>query len=72
MIESGGFLARLLGPLQRTGLSLMKSTFQPLAKSVFIPLGLKAAVSAVDAGIHKKISGSGHNTTLVISNDERF
>ena len=26
----------------------------PLAKSVLIPLGLTAAVSAVDAGIHKK------------------
>ena len=37
-----------------------------LAKSVLIPLGLTAAA---DAGIHKKILGSG-NTTLIISNDE--
>ena len=47
----------------------MKSVIQPLAKSVLIPLGL-AAASAADAGIHKKILGSGHNTTLIISNDE--
>ena len=44
---------------------------KPLAKSVLIPLGLTAAASAADAGIHKKILGSGHNnTTLIISNDE--
>ena len=36
---------------------------------VLIPLGLTAAASAADAGIHKKILGSG-NTTLIISNDE--
>ena len=29
-----------------------------------------AAASAADAGIHKKILGSGYNTTLIISNDE--
>ena len=43
---------------------------KPLAKRVLIPLGLTAATSAADAGIHKKILGSGHNTTLIISNDE--
>ena len=44
---------------------------KPLAKSVLISLGLTAAASAADAGIHKKILGSGHNnTTLIISNDE--
>ena len=44
---------------------------KPLPKSVLIPLGLTAAASAADAGIHKKILGSGHNnTTLIISNDE--
>ena len=32
----------------------MKSVIQPLAKSVLIPLGLTAAASAADAGIHKK------------------
>ena len=72
MIQSGGFLGRLLGPLLKTGLPLMKSVIKPLAKSVLIPLGLTAAASAADAGIHKKILGSGHsnNTTLIISNDE--
>ena len=48
-------------PLLKTRLSLMKSLIQPLAKFVLIPLGLTAA-AAVDAGIHKKILGSGHNT----------
>ena len=54
MIQSGGFLGRLLGPLLRTGLPLMESVIKPLAKSVLIPLGLTAAASAADAGIHKK------------------
>ena len=79
MIESGGFFGRLLGPLLKTGLPLIKNLIKPLAKSVLIPLGLTAAASAVDAGIHKKILGSGrrrssssalHNTTLIISNEE--
>ena len=72
MINSGGFLGKLLAPLLRPGLPLMKSIIKPLAKSVLIPLGLTAAASAADAGIHKKILGSGHNnnTTLIISNDE--
>ena len=55
MIQSGGFLGRLLGPLLKTGLPLMKSVIKPLAKNVLIPLGLTAAAaSAADAGIHKK------------------
>ena len=71
MIQSGGFLSRLLGPLLKTGLPLIKSVIKPLAKSVLIPLGLTATASAADAGIHKKILGSGDNsTTLIISNDE--
>ena len=70
MIQSGIFLGRLSGPLLKTGLPLMKSVIEPLAKSVLVPLGLTAAASAADAGIHKKILGSGHNnTTLIISND---
>ena len=54
MIQSGGFLGKLLGPLLKTGLPLMKSVIKPLAISVLIPLGLIAAASAADAGIHKK------------------
>ena len=54
MIQSGGFLGRLLGPLLKAGLPLIKNVIKPLAKSVLIPLGLTAAASAADAGIHKK------------------
>ena len=61
--------------MQSGGLPLMKNVIKPLAKSVLIPLGLTAAASAADAGIHKKILGLGNhpshnNTTLIISNDE--
>ena len=57
----------------------MKNVTKPLAKSVSIPLGLTAAVSEADAGIHKKILGSGrryssssasYNATLILSNAE--
>ena len=48
----------------------MKILIQPLAKRVLIPLGLTAAASAADAGTHRKVLGSGHNATLIISNDE--
>ena len=58
MIQSGGFLGRLLGPLLKTGLPLMKNVIKPLAKSVLIPLGSTAAGSAADAGIHKKNLGA--------------
>ena len=71
MIQSGRFLGRLLFPLLKTGLPLMKSVIKPLAKSALIPLGLTAATSEADAGIHKKVLGSGHNNTiLIISNNE--
>ena len=70
MIQSGGFLGRLLGPLLKTGLPLISNVIKPLAKSVLIPLGLTAAASAADAGKHKKILGSGNTTTLIISNNE--
>ena len=77
MIQSGGFLSRLLGLLLKTGISLIKDVIKPLAKSLLIPLGLTAAALAADAGIHKKILGSGtpssshnNNTVLIISNDE--
>ena len=41
----------------------------PLAKNVLAPLGISAAISAIDGSIKKKIFGSG-TTTLIISNDE--
>ena len=71
MIQSGGFLGRLIGPLLNTGLPLIKNVIKPLAKIVLVPLGLTVAASVADTVIHKKILGSGHNTRkLIISNDE--
>ena len=72
MIESGGFLGRLLGPLLKTGLPLIKNVIKTLAKSVLIPLGSTAAASVADARIHKKKLRSGHNNnmTLITANDE--
>ena len=64
VIQSVGFLARLLGSLLKTGLPLIKNIIKLLA------LGLTAAASAADAGIHKKVLGSGNMTTQIISNDE--
>ena len=68
MIQSGGFLGRLLGPLLKTGLPLMKNVIKPLAKSVLIPLGVTAAASTGDAGIHKILGF--RTTTLIMSNEE--
>ena len=65
MIQSGGFSGNLLGKLAGP---LMKVAM-PLAKNVLAPLGLTAAMSAINGSIKKKILGSGV-TTLIISNDE--
>ena len=70
MIQSWEFHGRLLGPLLKTGLLLIKNMIKPLAKSVLILLELTAAASAADAGVHKKLLESGCNATLIISNDE--
>ena len=55
LIQSGGFLGKLLsklaGPLMKVAL--------PLAKNVLAPLGLTAAMSAIDGSIQRKIHGSG-------------
>ena len=64
IIQSGGFLGKILGPLLKTGLPLLKLFIKPLGL-----LGLTAASSAIDAGVQKKISGSG-TTTLVILSEE--
>ena len=54
LIQSGGFLGKLLsklvGPLMKVAMSL--------AKNVLAPLGLTAAMSAIDGSIKKKIHGS--------------
>ena len=54
MIQSGGLFGKLLDPLLKTALPLIKNVITLLAKSVLIPLGLIVAASAADAGIHKK------------------
>ena len=54
MTQSGEFLGRLLGPLLKKALPLMKNVIKPLAKSVLISLGLTTAAPDTDAGIHKK------------------
>ena len=64
LIQSGRFLGKLLGPLLKTGLPLLKSVIKPLGL-----LGLTAASSAIDAGFQKKIYESG-TTTLVITNEQ--
>ena len=66
--QSDGFSGRLLGPLLKTGLSLLENSLKPLAKSVLIQLGLKAAAAAAPyAAIHKKMFWS-NNTILIILN----
>ena len=54
MIQSGGFLGKLLGSLLKSGLPLIKNVIKPLTKIILIPLGLTAAASVADARIHKK------------------
>ena len=67
IIQSGGFLRYLLGKLAG---SLMKVA-TPLAKNVLVPLGLTAAMSAIDGSIQKKMHGSGAGaTTSVIANED--
>ena len=55
LIQPGGFLGKLLsklaGPLMKVAM--------PLAKTVLAPLGLTAAMFAIDESIQKKIHGSG-------------
>ena len=54
LIQSGGFLGKLLSKLAGP---LMKAVM-PLPKNVLAPLGLTAAMSAIDRSIQKKIRGS--------------
>ena len=64
LIQSGGFLGKLLSKLSGP---LMKVAM-PLAKNVLAPLGLTAAMSAIDGSIQKKIHGSG--TKLIIEGED--
>ena len=69
MIQLGGFLGRLLGPLLKAGLPLMKNVIKPLIKSVLIPLELNAQHQQQMQKYIKNILRCG-TTTLIISNDE--
>ena len=53
IIQSEGFLGKLLATLLKTGLPLIKNVIKPLAKSVLIPLGLTAAAYVADARIQE-------------------
>ena len=64
MIQSGGFLRKLLSKLAGP---LMKIAM-PLAKNVLAPLGLTAAMSAIDGSIQKKMRGEG--VKLVIEQED--
>ena len=55
IIQSGRFLGSLLSKLAGP---LMKIAV-PLVKNILAPLGITAAALAIDAGIQKKINGSG-------------
>ena len=65
IFKSGRFLGSLLSKLA----VLLMKVVAPLAKNVLAPLEIHASALAIDAGIQKKINGSG-TTTLIISNEE--
>ena len=67
--QSGRFLGKSLRPLLKPRLPLIGNVRKSLAKSVLIPLGLKAEAPATDAAIHKNIFRPGY-TTLIIYNEE--
>ena len=46
IVQSVGFLGRILGPLIKIGLSLMVNVLKPLIKRVLIQLELTATASA--------------------------
>ena len=55
MIQSGGILGSLLSEL----IGFLMKVAIPLAKNVLAPLEITSAPWAIDAGIQKKIHGSG-------------
>ena len=69
MKQLGGFQGRLIGPLVKPSLPLIVNVLKTLVKSVLVPLGLKAATSATDTAIRKKMFGS-DTKTLVFSNED--
>ena len=67
IIQSGGFLGKLLGPSLKTGFPLLKSVVKTLGL-----LGLTAASSAIDAGIQKKVIGSGSTPKTTTNFKRRY
>ena len=65
IIQTGEFLGSLLSKLA----GQLKKVAFPLEKNILVPLGITAAASAIDAGIQKKIHGSG-TAFLIIPNKE--
>ena len=59
MLQLGGILGRLLDPLVKIDLPLMKNFLAPLAKSDLISLRLAATASATDVTIHENNFGLG-------------
>ena len=57
IIRLGRFYGRLLGPLMKDGLPLMKKVIKPITKKLLTPLELLAAALATDAAIQKEIQG---------------
>ena len=55
--KPGGFLEKLLRPLLKNGLNLMKNVLKTPAERDLILLGLTAAASETDVAIHKKCLG---------------
>ena len=67
IIQSAGFLGRLLGLLLKADLPLIKNALKPWRKSILVPLELTAAVLAADAAIYKKFLGSGMATSIILN-----
>ena len=67
--QEGGF-SKFFGSVMAAGLPLMKNVLTPLAKIVFLPLGLSAGMSAADATIQKSIYGLGCTNEWISSNEE--
>ena len=65
-MKSGRFLGRLLWPLLKTGLPLMRNILKPPTKSALMPLELTAAASATDAALHKEMFGFGRPLDLAL------
>ena len=67
IVQLGGFLGKLLGPLLKIGLPLIKNIFKLLANDFLVQLRLTEAALTTDARILKEMLGFG--SILIISNE---